>query len=313
MGAATPTAPRSRRRAATGPWPCGPRDARRGGSSPSRCSSSLWELIGRSGLTVAIVPPSEVLPGPLGRDHPGRPHRGNVRDPEHRGGRLRDLGRDRRSRSACSSGCRGPGRRVRPDRERVLLGADHDVHPGDLRLPRARVQGEGRPGRVLFAIFVIIVNTATGIREVPPSVIEMARAFGTSNRTSTARSSSLGEPVHHHRPRIGAARAVQGAILADLFFRTQNLGLVIRNAAGSFRLSTLLGAVFFITIIAAGTMGLARIVEWRLLRWKTNRETSARANVERGDRKGGRAGAMGDHRGPRVNRGDRGRRGGGST
>ena len=123
---------------------------------------------------------------------------------------------------------------------------------------------------VLFNIFVIIINTATGIREVPPSVIEMARAFEVE-RFSLYRHVVLpwASPYIITGLRIGLGRSVQGAILADLFFRTQNLGLVIRNAAGTFDMSQLLGSVFFITIIAASTMGLARIVEWRLLRWKT--------------------------------------------
>jgi ABC-type nitrate/sulfonate/bicarbonate transport system permease component len=123
---------------------------------------------------------------------------------------------------------------------------------------------------VLFNIFVIIINTATGIREVPAQVIEMARAFEVS-RSGLYRHVILpwASPYIITGLRIGLGRSVQGAILADLFFRTQNLGLVIRNAAGTFDMSQLLGSVFFITIIAAGTMGLARIVEWRLLRWKT--------------------------------------------
>jgi ABC-type nitrate/sulfonate/bicarbonate transport system permease component len=123
---------------------------------------------------------------------------------------------------------------------------------------------------VLFNIFVIIVNTATGIREVPPAVVEMGRAFETSPRDMYRRIIlPWASPYIITGLRVGVGRSVQGAILADLFLRTQNLGLVIRNASGSFDLSTLLGSVFFITIIAAGTMGLARIVEWRLLRWKT--------------------------------------------
>jgi ABC-type nitrate/sulfonate/bicarbonate transport system permease component len=125
-------------------------------------------------------------------------------------------------------------------------------------------------GVVLFNIFVIIINTATGIREVPPAVVEMGRAFGTSPTRMYSRVIlPWASPYIITGLRIGVGRSVEGAILFDLFLRTENLGLVIRNAAGSFDLSTLLGAVFFITIIAAGTMGLARIVEWRLLRWKT--------------------------------------------
>jgi ABC-type nitrate/sulfonate/bicarbonate transport system permease component len=123
---------------------------------------------------------------------------------------------------------------------------------------------------VLFNIFVIIINTATGIREVPPHVIEMGRAFGVrKDRMYRQIVMPWASPYIITGLRIGLGRSVQGAILADLFFRTQNLGLVIRNAAGSFDMSELLGSVFFITVIAAGTMGIARIVEWRLLRWKT--------------------------------------------
>ncbi len=123
---------------------------------------------------------------------------------------------------------------------------------------------------VLFNVFVIIVNTATGIREVPAAVIEMGRAFEVGRLGMYTRVIlPWASPYIITGLRIGLGRSVQGAILADLFFRTQNLGLVIRNAAGSFDMSQLLASVFFITIIAAGTMGLARIVEWRLLRWKS--------------------------------------------
>jgi ABC-type nitrate/sulfonate/bicarbonate transport system permease component len=123
---------------------------------------------------------------------------------------------------------------------------------------------------VLFNIFVIIVNTATGIREVPGSVREMARAFGTSRRDIYRKIIfPWASPYIITGLRIGVGRSVAGAILADLLLRAQNLGLVIRTAQGSFKLPELLAAVFFITIVAAVTMGLARIVEWRLMRWKT--------------------------------------------
>jgi ABC-type nitrate/sulfonate/bicarbonate transport system permease component len=123
---------------------------------------------------------------------------------------------------------------------------------------------------ILFTIFVIIISTAAGIREVPHSVIEMGQAFGVRGGAMYRQIiMPWASPYIITGLRIGLGRSVQGAILADLFLRTQNLGLVIRNAAGSFDMSQLLGSVLFITVIAAGTMGIARIVEWRLLRWKT--------------------------------------------
>jgi ABC-type nitrate/sulfonate/bicarbonate transport system permease component len=123
---------------------------------------------------------------------------------------------------------------------------------------------------VLFNIFVIIVNTATGVREVPKDVKEMARAFGTSKRAMyTKIILPWASPYILTGLRLGVGRSVQGAILADLFLLADNLGLYIVNSASSFELARLLAAVLFITILAAGTMLIARMLEWWLLRWTT--------------------------------------------
>jgi NitT/TauT family transport system permease protein len=122
---------------------------------------------------------------------------------------------------------------------------------------------------VLFNVFVIMVNTATGVREVPKDVKEMARAFGTP-RTAMYTKIILpwASPYILTGLRLGVGRSVQGAILADLFLLADNLGLFIVNSASGFDLDRLLAAVLFITLLAAGTMLIARIVEWWLLRWK---------------------------------------------
>ncbi len=122
---------------------------------------------------------------------------------------------------------------------------------------------------VLFNIFVITVNTATGVREVPRDVKEMARSFGTRRRAMyTKIILPWASPYILTGLRLGVGRSVQGAILADLFLLADNLGLYIVNSASSFDLDRLLAAVLFITILAAGTMLLARVLEWWLLRWK---------------------------------------------
>lgn len=122
---------------------------------------------------------------------------------------------------------------------------------------------------ILFNIFVIIINTSAGIREVPHGPKEMARAFGIS-RAGMYRQVILPWASPHIITglRLGVGRSVQGAILADLFLRAQALGLFIQDASGRFDIPRLLAAVFFVTILAAGVMGVARLVEWRLLAWK---------------------------------------------
>jgi ABC-type nitrate/sulfonate/bicarbonate transport system permease component len=123
---------------------------------------------------------------------------------------------------------------------------------------------------LLMNIFVIIVNTSTGVKEVPADVKEMARAFGVS-KAGTYRKIIFpwASPYILTGLRLGLGRSVQGAILADLFLRADNLGLYIVEASSSFNLEILLAAILFITGIAAIAMLLARVVEWRLLRWKS--------------------------------------------
>jgi ABC-type nitrate/sulfonate/bicarbonate transport system permease component len=123
---------------------------------------------------------------------------------------------------------------------------------------------------LLMNIFVIIVNTSTGVKEVPADVKEMARAFGVS-KVGTYRKIIFpwASPYILTGLRLGLGRSVQGAILADLFLRADNLGLYIVEASSSFNLEILLAAVLFITGIAAIAMLLARVAEWRLLRWKS--------------------------------------------
>ncbi|MGH2680366.1 MAG: ABC transporter permease [Actinomycetota bacterium] len=122
---------------------------------------------------------------------------------------------------------------------------------------------------VLFNVFVIIINTAAGIREVPSGAREMARAFGI-NRWGMYRKIIFPWASPHIITglRLGVGRSVSGAILADLFLRAQALGLFIVDAQGRFDIPRLLATVFFVTILAAGVMGIARLVEWKLLAWK---------------------------------------------
>jgi ABC-type nitrate/sulfonate/bicarbonate transport system permease component len=122
---------------------------------------------------------------------------------------------------------------------------------------------------VLFNVFIIIISTATGIREVPRGPKEMARAFGV-DRLGMYRKVIFPWASPHIITglRLAVGRSVQGAILADLFLRAQALGLFIVDAQGRFDIPRLLATVFFVTILAAGVMGIARILEWKLLDWK---------------------------------------------
>jgi ABC-type nitrate/sulfonate/bicarbonate transport system permease component len=227
-----------------------------------------WELVGRSGVLISIVPPTEVLPALAREMAEGEILRATVDTLALAGSALLIGG--------VLGVAVGVLIGVSPRAASVLdplVSASFAV-PLTIFIPIISIYlGLEFTAKIALAvlmnIFVIIINTASGIREVPPAVKEMARAFGTGRRRMYTRVIfPWASPYIVTGLRIGVGRSVQGAIIADLFLRSQDLGLVIREATGAFQLAELLGVVFFVTILAAATMGLARVVEWRLLRWK---------------------------------------------
>jgi ABC-type nitrate/sulfonate/bicarbonate transport system permease component len=228
-----------------------------------------WELIGRSGVIISIVPPSEVLPA-LWQE---------LTEGELLAATAGTLGLAAVGLliGAVVGVSLGVAMGVSPRVSAVLdplVSAGFSV-PIALFIPAISIYvglefAAKVPLVLLMNIFVIILNTATGVREVPASAKEMARAFGVSGWAMYRKVIfPWASPYIVTGLRLGVGRSVQGAILADLFMRSQDLGLVIREAGGAFLLAELLAVVFFVTILAAGTMGVARIIEWRLLRWKT--------------------------------------------
>lgn len=121
----------------------------------------------------------------------------------------------------------------------------------------------------LFCVFIVIINTASGIREVPEEAIEMARAFEVSNvRLFSRVIVPWASPYVMTGLRLAVGRSIQGAVIADLFLRAEGIGYYIVTVAGRFQLDRLLGAVMVLTLLGAGAMALTRALENRLLRWK---------------------------------------------
>jgi ABC-type nitrate/sulfonate/bicarbonate transport system permease component len=121
----------------------------------------------------------------------------------------------------------------------------------------------------LFCVFVIAINTASGVKGVSPRMRELGKAFGLSEfRIATQIVLRGASPEILTGMRLAVSRAVQGAVLADLLLRADDLGLYLASAGSSFEISRLLAGIFLITIVAVGLMAAARATESWLLRWK---------------------------------------------
>jgi NitT/TauT family transport system permease protein len=120
----------------------------------------------------------------------------------------------------------------------------------------------------VFAVFSIVINTSAGVREVPASLFETASAFGVRGwRLYRKVIAPSALPYMLTGLRLGAGRAVQGAIIADLLLEVSNMGAYLIRAGSTFDMPALLAGTFFTVVVASGVMLGARAVERRLLRW----------------------------------------------
>jgi NitT/TauT family transport system permease protein len=120
----------------------------------------------------------------------------------------------------------------------------------------------------MFAVFKIIINTADGLRNTPPELIEMGRSFG-SSRADLFRRVRLPSalPLILTGVRVGAGAAVQGMVVAEMFIAVIGLGEIVMRAGRRFDAETVLAVIVFLVVIALALMTLIRVIDERLTQW----------------------------------------------
>ena len=119
----------------------------------------------------------------------------------------------------------------------------------------------------LFVVFIVAVNTAAGVSQAPATLLETARAFGVRGwRLYTKVVFPNALPAIMTGLRIGVARAIQGAILADLLLQAANLGGYLLTAGAALDMEALLAGILLVVLIGTGAMSGARWLESRIVR-----------------------------------------------
>lgn len=128
--------------------------------------------------------------------------------------------------------------------------------------------GLGFSGRVtlvvLWCVFEILINTATGIREVPRALVETGRSFNAS-KSMLYRKVILpaAKPYVLLGLRLGVAKALRGAITAELLLAAANFGRVMLKAGSTFNIPTLLAGIVITIVLGVTLMRLASFIEQR--------------------------------------------------
>lgn len=124
--------------------------------------------------------------------------------------------------------------------------------------------GFGLASRVIlvtiFAIVMVIVNVRTGVRQVDPSLIEMARSFGANEATIWRRVLIPGAlPSIMTGIRLGLGRAVTGMVIVELLMVSDALGGLILESRGLFQADNLYAVII---VILAEAVILISLIEW---------------------------------------------------
>lgn len=124
----------------------------------------------------------------------------------------------------------------------------------------------------LFSVFEILVSTFTGVKNVDPMLIDVARSFG-ARRMDLFRKlvffASL--PYIFAGLRMGAARAIKGMVVAELLFAVTGIGGAIQTAANYYRTDKVFVFVIVLAILGIVLSGLVQLGEHLAMPWRQER------------------------------------------
>jgi len=121
--------------------------------------------------------------------------------------------------------------------------------------------GEARLATTVFAAFFsIVLNAADGARAVPLDSLEVGRSFRAPRwRVLTDIVLPASMPYLLAGIRLGAARALIGAVVAEFFISVNGLGFFILFNSRSFRHNQ---AIVAVLVLAGAGVGLEALVNW---------------------------------------------------
>ena len=123
---------------------------------------------------------------------------------------------------------------------------------------------------VLFScIVVMIMNTASGVQNVDPQLMRMARSFGASDRkmiTAVVMPSVI--PYFMTGVRICVGKAVVSVAVAEIFGSTAGLGNILIKAQSAFNMPVMFASVIILTVIGITLTQCAAFLEHWMQRWQ---------------------------------------------
>lgn len=121
----------------------------------------------------------------------------------------------------------------------------------------------------LFAFFPVLINTASGAKNVSASMIEVGQAYLASRRQimfKVVLPAAL--PFIMAGVRIAVGRAVVGMIIAELFTAITGLGAMLSLYGAIFETAKMFVVIIVLAVLGVSLIHAAQMLERKMARWK---------------------------------------------
>jgi NitT/TauT family transport system permease protein len=120
----------------------------------------------------------------------------------------------------------------------------------------------------LIAIFAIVIDTALGLRSVPPDQLDLARALRGSRLKVLLRIKMYCALPHMFAGfKVALSLSLVGAIVGEFVSSQKGLGFAILTAQGSFDTPRVFAAIFILSVLGVGLIAALDFVERLALPW----------------------------------------------
>jgi NitT/TauT family transport system permease protein len=121
---------------------------------------------------------------------------------------------------------------------------------------------------VIYATFIIVINTAAAVRNVERPLIEMAASYGASRFTTLCRIVFPDAfPLIVAGIRMGVGRAVKGMVNGEIFISLVGIGGLVSRYGKQFDFTSVWALSLFIMLLAVLINKGVSLVERRLTQW----------------------------------------------
>jgi ABC-type nitrate/sulfonate/bicarbonate transport system permease component len=123
---------------------------------------------------------------------------------------------------------------------------------------------------VIMAIFPVLINTASGVRNVSQAMVDVGRAFVANERRIFIPAAL---PYIMTGRRLGIGRAIIGMVVAEFLTGISGLGALVITYGNSFRTDAMLVPVILLMVIGVLLSALLRWAEARIAPWKEDQQS----------------------------------------